>query len=76
MRVLQQNPGNRNIKILLLNKENQMSQVNEFSTFLWMGGCKSAPIEIIHLIWASLLFVYSLNPLTVHHWGWLQGLLA
>ena len=53
-----------------------MSQVNEFSTFLWMGGCKSALIEIIPLIWASLLFVYSLNPLTVPHWGWLQGLLA
>ena len=31
----------QNIKRLLLIKENQTSQVNEFSTFLYMGRCKS-----------------------------------
>ena len=38
---LQQRPGSRNIKRLLLFKENQISQVKEFSTFLCMGRCKS-----------------------------------
>ena len=32
--VLQQKPGSQNIKRLLLTKENQTSQVNEFSAFL------------------------------------------
>ena len=39
--VLQQKPGSRNIKRLRLIKENQTSQVNEFSAFLCKGGCKS-----------------------------------
>ena len=39
--VLQQRPGSRNMRRLLLTKENQKSQVNEFSTFLRMGRCKS-----------------------------------
>ena len=34
-------PGSQNIKGLLLRKENQMSQVKEFSAFLCMGRCKS-----------------------------------
>lgn len=34
-------PGSQNIRTLLLIKENQISQVNEFSTFLRMGICKS-----------------------------------
>ena len=34
---LQQRSGGQNIKRLLLIKENQMSQVNEFSVFLCMG---------------------------------------
>ena len=38
---LQQKPGSRNIQSLLLIKENQTSQVNEFSAFLCMGRCKS-----------------------------------
>ena len=33
--------GNLNIKRLLLIKENQISQVKEFSAFLCMGSCKS-----------------------------------
>ena len=39
--VLQQRPGSSNFKRLLLIKENQTSQVKEFSTFLCMGICKS-----------------------------------
>ena len=39
--VLQQRAGSRNIKRLLLIKENQISQVKEFSTFLCMGRWKS-----------------------------------
>ena len=39
--VLQQRQGSRNIKRLLLLKENQISQVNEFSPFLRMGKCKN-----------------------------------
>ena len=35
------NPGDLNIERLLLIKENQTSQVNEFSAFLCMGRCKS-----------------------------------
>ena len=38
--VLQQRAGNLNIQKLLLMKENQISQVKEFSTFLCMGRCK------------------------------------
>ena len=41
--------------------------MNEFSTLLWMEGSKSELIEIIPLMWAGLLFVYSLNPLRVPH---------
>ena len=39
--VLQQRAGSQNIKSLLVIKENQISQVKEFSTFLCMGRCKS-----------------------------------
>ena len=39
--VLQQRTGSLNIKRLLLIKENQTSQVKEFSAFLYMGRCKS-----------------------------------
>ena len=39
--VLQQWAGSLNIKRLLLIKENQLSQVKEFSTFLCVGRCKN-----------------------------------
>ena len=39
--VLQQRAGSLNIKILLLIRENQISQVKEFSAFLCMERCKS-----------------------------------
>ena len=42
-------PGGRNIKRLLFIKENQISQVKEFSTFLRMGRCRSLGL------WKSLL---------------------
>ena len=38
---LQQRPGSQNIKRLLLNRENHLSQLNEFSTFLRVRRCKS-----------------------------------
>ena len=41
MGALQQKPGSRNIKRLLLVKEYQTSQVNDFSIFLCMERCKS-----------------------------------
>ena len=37
--VLQQRAGSLNIKRLLLIRENQISQVKEFSTFLCVGRC-------------------------------------
>ena len=39
--VLQQRAGSQNIKSLLVIKENQISQVKEFSALLYMGRCKS-----------------------------------
>ena len=38
---LQQRASSLNIKRLLFIKENQISQVKEFSNFLFMGRCKS-----------------------------------
>ena len=40
-RSLQQGERSLNIKVLLLIKENQISQVKEFSAFLCMGRCES-----------------------------------
>ena len=37
LEVLQQRAGSLNVKRLLLSKENQVSQVKEFSTLLCMG---------------------------------------
>ena len=66
--VLQQRAGSLNIKRLLLIKENQISQVKEFSTFLCIGRCKSlsslesflpyasqlsGPVSFIVHIWSS-----------------------
>ena len=39
--VLQQRTGSLKVKRLLLMKENQISQVKEFSAILCMGRCKS-----------------------------------
>jgi len=63
-------------------EENQTSPVNEFSTFLCMGRCKSlgslksflgfAP----WLSRASILLFSILKPFRLHHWGQLQWLLS
>ena len=52
-RSLQERAGTRNIKRLLLIKENQMSQVKEFSIFLCMGRCKSLGSLKSFLLYAS-----------------------
>ena len=80
--VLQQRPGSQYIRGLLLTKENQTSQVQEFSTFLCMGRCKSlgslksflsyAP----QLSGARILGFLIQSPFRVYPRGWLQSLTA
>ena len=53
---LQQRAGSLNIKRVLQIKENQTSQVKEFSTFLCMGRCKSRGWLNSLLLQASQLF--------------------
>ena len=76
--VLQQRAGSLNIKRLLLLKENQISQVKEFSAFLCMGKCKSLG-SVKSFLWyvpqlsgASFLRFHILSFLRVHHGEWLQ----
>ena len=45
---------NLNIKKSLLIKENQLSQVEEFSAFLCMGRCNSQLTEVISFICISV----------------------
>ena len=77
---LQQRPSSQNIKRLLLIKENQISQVNGFSPFLWLGRCKSlGSLKSFHWYapWpcrGSVPLCVILSPLGVHRWGWLRGL--
>ena len=75
-------PGSRNIKRLLLIKENQISQVKEFSAFLSLARCKSlgslksflryAP----QLSGATILCFFILSLRRVRGWGWLPWLRA
>ena len=65
-------PGSQTIKRLLLIKENQPSQFQEFSTFLCMGRCKSLG-SLTSFLWyaaqlseASILFFLILSLLRVH----------
>ena len=80
--ILQQRPGSQCIRKLLLTKENQTSQVNEFSTFLCMGRCKSlGSLKSVlsyapQLSGARILGFLIQSPFRVHHWGWLQSLTA
>ena len=76
--VLQQGAGSRNIKRLLLIKENQISGVKEFSAFLCTGRCKSLG-SLKSFLWnapqlsgASILCFYILSFLGAHHREWLQ----
>ena len=75
--VLQQRPGSQNIKRLLLIKENQTSQVNDFTVFLCLGRLRvwahwNHSFDV-HLR-ASILFFSILHPLSVDIWvgygGW------
>ena len=80
IRVLRQRLGCENSKRLLLIKENQISQVNEFSAFQWRGRCKnfgslkSVPFFAPKLSKANILFFSIPSPLRVHSYGWLQWL--
>ena len=71
-------PGSWNIERLLLTKENQISQVKEFSAFLCMGRCKSLGSLKSFLWYApqlsgdSILCFPILSLLRVHRQEWLQ----
>ena len=73
--VLQQRAGSWNIKRLLLIKENQISQVKEFSAFLCMRRCKSLGSLKSFLCYApqlsgaSILCFLILSFLKLHRWG-------
>ena len=75
--ILQQRTGSLNIKRLLLIKENQLSQVKEFSTFQYMGRCKSLGSlksflsYALHLPEASILYFHILSSLGAHCRQWL-----
>ena len=75
--VLQQRAGGQN-KTLLLIKENQMSQVKEFSAFLSMGRCKRLGSRQSSLWYGPQLPVAgipvfsSLSSLRAHRTEWLQ----
>ena len=82
MGVVATRPNSQYIKRLLLTKENQTSQVKEFSAFLCMGRCKSLD-SLKSFLWyapqlsgASILCFLILSLLRVHHWGWLQWLMV
>ncbi|XP_043737882.1 uncharacterized protein LOC122680493 [Cervus elaphus] len=84
--VLQQGAGSLNIKRLLLVKENQLSQVKEFSSFLCMGRCKSLGLlkaffsyapqlsggSILRFDLICDLIFTSLVPQLMDHREWLQ----
>jgi len=76
---LQQRAGGLDIKRLLLVKENQISQVREFSTFLCLGRCESGLTGIVPLICVSALlgqypvfFAHPERSFGAHHREWLQ----
>ena len=74
--VLQQRAGNLNIKRLLLTKENQISKIKEFSTFLCMGIFKSlAHSPHMHLSYLGLVscVFQILSSLWAHCIAWLQS---
>ena len=77
--VLQQRVGSQNIKRLSSVKENQIAQVKEFSSSLWMGRCKSLGSQKSFL-WcapqlsgASILWLHMLSFLGAHHREWQQS---
>ena len=77
--VLQQRAGNLNIKRLLLTKENQISKIKEFSTFLCMGRFKSL-VSLKSFLWyapqlfgASILCFHIVSFFRAQHREWLQS---
>ena len=71
-RSLQQRAGSLNIKWLLLVKENQISQVEEFRAFLCMG-TEIIPFICISAVWGQYpLFFTSHHLLSAHSREWLQ----
>ena len=77
--VLQQRVNSLNIRRLLLIKENQISQVKEFSSFPCMVRCKSLgslkiiPSICISAIWSQYPVFSHLSSLGAHHREWLQS---
>ena len=77
-RLLQQR-ADRNIKRLLLIKENQITQGKEFNTFLFTGRCKSLGSQKSFLWYASqlpgasILYFHFLSFLRSKHREWLQS---
>ena len=57
--VLQQRAGSLNVKIVLLTKEKQISQVKEFAAFLRMGRC----------VFFGFVFLINLFDCTGSYWG-------
>ena len=64
-RSLQQGAGSLNIKRLLLIKENQISQVKEFSVFPYMGRCK-----ILASLKLSLSYASQLSGASIPHFSY------
>ena len=74
--VLQQRAGSLNIKRLLLSKENQISQVKEFSTLLRMGSLKSCYWYAPQLSGTDFLFSHPEFPQDSPDLWWLQLLIT
>ena len=64
---LHQRAGNLNIKRLLLVKENQISQVMEFSTFLSMERCKS--LGLWKLLFHVHIPIWGQHPMLLTSWA-------
>ena len=75
---LQQRAGRLNIKRVLRIKENQTSQVKEFSTFLCMGRCKSLGwlksflLQAFQLFCVSILCFHILSSVGAYRREWLK----
>ena len=74
-RSLQQRAGCLNIKSILWIKENQISQVEEFSAFLRMGRCKSlGSVKSVVSYASSLMAEVVKNPPAMQEtWVWSLG---
>ena len=77
---LQQKPGSRNLKRLLLKKIRYLKLRNLALFYAWedasLGSLKSSLWYASWLYGARILLLSILNSLGVHSWGWLQWLRA